>query len=231
MTYVPASGITPAHFGVFQRVASQLNRIIIVRNTNTKSTHWIELGYPPKPKSLEALHTSDKTGKVTALNESERQLARMHGFYVLEADGLARRSRTEALIKRFPMNTPDMNEPGQVIHPQQHKALVGDYDLQAVIDPAAKGRIIALATTNYGEAVANRTNPDVDRVIQALNAGMDQPRVMHGPHDLYKSFKGACTAFMPNGLAHQLTTESAVREFYDLIGRQTMEGSYKSAGR
>jgi len=224
--YLPSSGITPAHFAIFQKVARQENRIIVVRNTNTKSTHWIELRYPPKPKSLEPLHTSPKTGKVTATNDEERQMARREGFYVIDNDGVARRNPNDALPKPFPFNTNEMNEPGQVIHPQQRKALVGDYDLMGVIDPAAKGRVLALHSVN-GVEVSNRTNPDVARVINALNSQMDQPRVMHGPQDLYKSFRGACTAFLPDGSAKDLSTEQSVREFYKLIGRQTIAGSYR----
>lgn len=210
--YRPSSGVTLTPFAIFQRVAQQQWRIIIVRNTNTKSTPWIAQGYPPKPKALEGLNTSHKTGKVTVRNESERQFARREGFYVIDNDGIARRNPDEALQKRFPFGTNEMNEPGQVIDPQQQRAIVGDYDLMAVIDPAAKGRTIALAYS-YGKRVDNCTNPDVTRVINELNSQMDQKRVMHGPQDLYGSFKGPCTAFLTSGLTYELSTEQAVRLF------------------
>jgi hypothetical protein len=225
MAYLPSSGITPAHFAVFRSVAQQLNRIIIVRNTNTKSTMWIAKGYPPKPKNLEFLHTSARTGKVTVEGEDEKHKARREGFYVIDADGVARRQPHEALQKRFPFNTAEMNESGQVIDPIRQQALVGDYDLMGVIDNDAKGRVLALHSVN-GMAVANRTNPDVTRVMNALNSRMDQPRVMHGPQDLYKSFRGACTAFLPSGTVWELTTEQAVREFYKNIGRPTITGAH-----
>jgi hypothetical protein len=225
--YLPSSGITQAHFLIFQDVARQLNRIILVRNTNTKSTPWIDRRYPPKPKILEPLHTGERTGKVTATNPSERALARSAGFYVIDDDGVARRNPADALTKRFPFSTPDQNAAGQVIDPKSQLAFVGDYDLMGVIDPNAKGRVLALAASN-GVAVGNRTNPDVDRVINALNARMDQPRVMHGPQDLYKGFRGGCTVFLVDGSAENLPTEQKVREFYDKIGRQTMEGSYRA---
>jgi hypothetical protein len=225
MSYVPSSGITIQHFAAFQRVAQQLNRIIVVRNTNSKSTFWINQGYPPKPKKLEFLHTSDRTGKVTVLNEEEARRVRQEGFYVVDKDGFARRKPNEALQKRFPCGTADMNEPGQVIDPNSQRALVGDYDLMGVIDPDAKGRVIALHSS-HGMEVENRSNPDVNRVIDALNSQMDQPRVMHGPQDLYKGFRGACTAFMPNGLTWELSNEQKVKEFYASIGRETIAGSY-----
>lgn len=126
--YLPLSGITFAHFQVFQSVAQRLNRIIVVRNTNKRSTYWIERGYPPKPKILEALHTDEMTGKVTAMNPAEFMAARAAGFYVIDSDGIARRNRGEQLSKRFAFKTPDQNEPGQVIHPARQLALVGDYD-------------------------------------------------------------------------------------------------------
>lgn len=226
MSYLASSGITQTHFAVFQSVAQQLNRIIVVRNTNTKSTMWIAQGYPPKPKNLEFLHTSDRTGKVTVKDEDEKRKARQAGFYVVDTDGLARRQPHEVLQKRFPFSTPEMNEPGQVIDPLRQRALVGDYDLMGVIDPDAKGRVLTLHSVN-GVEVTNRSNPDVNRVIDALNKRMDQPRVMHGPQDLYKGFRGACTAFLPNGTVWELTTERAVRDFYDSIGRPTITGTHR----
>jgi hypothetical protein len=228
MAYILSSGMTRAHFDVFQRVAHKAdeNRIIVVRNTNTKSTHWIQMGYPPKPKSLEPLHTSAKTGKVTATNEEERKMARDEGFFVIDNDGIARLEPGVALPKRFPFNTTEMNEPGQVIHPKQMKALVGDYDLMGIIDPDAKGRVLVLHSVN-GVTVKNRSNPDVDAVMNKLNSQMDQPRVMHGPQDLYKGFKGACTAFLTEGEPVELKTEGKVKEFYSQIGRQTITGTYR----
>ncbi|HKQ86863.1 MAG TPA: anthrax toxin-like adenylyl cyclase domain-containing protein [Candidatus Acidoferrales bacterium] len=224
--YLPSSGITFAHFQAFQSVAQRLNRIIVVRNTNTKSTYWIERGYPPKPKVLEALHTDEKTGKVTATSPAEFAAARAAGYYVIDSDGIARRNRGEQLTKRFPFSTPDQNAPGQVIDPARQLSLVGDYDLMGVIDPNAKGRVITLISSN-GIPVENRTNPDVDRVINELNAMMREKRVMHGPQDLYKSFRGACAAFLNDGHVEDLNTEQRVRDFYARIGRETIAGSYR----
>jgi hypothetical protein len=225
--YLQSSGMTLAHFMAFVGTARRLNRIIVVRNTNTRSTFWIERGYPPKPKSLEKLHTGEMTGKVTAKDPAEAAAARAAGFYVIDADGIARRNRGEQLTKKFPFNTADQNAAGQVIDARTQLALVGDYDLMGVIDPDAKGRVLTLVASD-GMPVANRTNPDVDRVISDLNAHMDQPRVMHGPQDLYQSFRGGCTAFMPDGEVEELKTEQDVRTFYEKMNRQTIEGSYRA---
>ncbi|HXA56945.1 MAG TPA: hypothetical protein VNU84_05875 [Candidatus Acidoferrum sp.] len=227
--YLPSSGITAAHFRVFQTVASRPTRprIIVVRNTNIKSTPWIDKGYPPKPKVLEPLHTDEKTGKVTATDVAQIAMARSSGFYVIDQDGVARRNPADALSKRFPFNTADVNALGQVIEPGSQLAFVGDYDLMGVIDPKATGRTITLVASN-GIPVENRSNPDVAQTINDLNALMDRPRVMHGPQDLYKSFRGGCTAFLPDSNVEELLTEAKVREFYEKIKRQTITGSYRS---
>ena len=224
--YLASSGMTPDHFGVFQLVASQLQLIIIVRNTNRKSTPWIAKGYPPKPMSIKS-HTGAKTGKVTAANATEIQIAQAAGFYVLGADGIARRSPTEVLQKKFPFGTDEQNEPNQIIHPTQQRALVGDYDLLGVIDPAAKGRNITLVTSN-GAIVPNRTSPYVERVRNAVNPRLDQARVMHGAQDQYAGApdKDGSSAFLPNGLAVELTSPQKVIEFYQLLGRQFITGKY-----
>ena len=229
--YLPSSGITAGHFRVFQTVASRPNRLraIVVRNTNTRSTRWIDKGYPPKPKVLEPLHTDEKTGKVTATDATQIAMARSAGFYVIDLDGVARRNPADALSKRFPFNTPDMNAAGQVIEPASQLAFVGDYDLMGVIDPKSAGRTITLIASN-GIPVDNRTNPDVTQTINDLNMLMDRPRVMHGPQDLYKSFRGGCTAFLPDGNVEELLTEAKVRDFYDKIKRQTITGTYRTGG-
>ena len=227
--YLPSSGMTPTHFQVFRLVAQQKGRIIIVRNTNMASTRWIQLGYPPKPKDIE-IKTAKDTGKVTATNAVEKENARRKGFFVIDPDGLARGPQNVVMAKKFPLNTPDMNRVNQVIHPQKQLALVGDYDLQGVIDPAAAGRLLALVAS-HGEPVKNVSNPDVESVRAVLNSNFDQPRVMHGPEDLFKSFRGECTAFLDDGSVLALNTEQEVRAFYDSIGRQTRQGSYLPPGQ
>ena len=97
MAYIAESGITFAHYGVFEQVANALDRVIIVRNTNLLSTPWIELGYPPKPRSIK-IHTSHDTGKVTCVNADEIQKARAAGFYVIDADGFARIRRAPRFL-------------------------------------------------------------------------------------------------------------------------------------
>jgi hypothetical protein len=120
-----------------------------------------------------------------------------------------------------------MNEPGQVIEPKQRKALVGDYDLMGVIDPAATGRNLVLVTSN-GVKMNNLMSPDVERARAAINRRLDQPRVMHGAQDQFGDFpeSGGAAAFFPNGLVWELKDEQSIRGFYDLLNRQPITGTY-----
>jgi hypothetical protein len=223
--YLPSSGMPRRHFDQFQLVAQELGLIIIVRNTNPKSTLWIERGYPPKPVTIK-YHTSEKTGKVTAANPAEVNACRAANFYVIDADGIARRGPNDALPGSFPFGTGEQNEKGQVIDPKQKKALVGDYDLMGVVDPQAKGRNLTLVWSN-GVKMYDFTSPDVDRVRMAVNARLDQPRIMHGAQDQFADFPlGGATAFLRNGLGWELKNEQSIREFYTLLGRETIQGSY-----
>jgi hypothetical protein len=223
--YLPSTGMPPDHFTSFQAAAQELGLIIIVRNTNQKSRQWIEKGYPPKPMTIKC-HTSSKTGKVTATTPAEVAQCRAAGFYVLDSDGVARRARNDALPMQFPFNTPEMNEEGQVIDPVQKKALVGDYDLMGVVDPAAPGRNLVLVASN-GIRMSNLISPDVEKARAAVNRRLDQPRVMHGAQDQFGGFvESGAAAFFPNGLVWELKDGESVRGFYDLIKRQPITGSY-----
>jgi len=225
--YVPSSGMPRSHFDQFQRAAQELGLCIVVRNTNPKSTIWIERGHPPKPISLKC-HTSRKTGKVTAAREEEIRACRAAQFFVIDADGIARRRPNDAFPGKFPFGTAEQNEPGQVIHPAQGKALVGDYDLMGVVDPRAKGRNITLIWS-AGARIYDSTSPDVDRVRNFVNARLDQPRVMHGAQDQFGDFpEGGATAFLPNGMTWELKNGQSIRGFYELLGRETIMGSYRN---
>jgi len=227
------SGITPGHLKVFQQVAQRMNRIIAVRSTNPASTPWIERGFPGKPLAIK-IKTSKVTGIVTAVEENgalsvkDMITARSKGYYVVDADLVARNAGGEALELR----NPDWPlEPGQVIDPHQLKPLVGDYDLLGVIDPTAPGRNLVVAASE-GKIRTDWTNPMTRRVAAELNAGMDQPRVMHGAQDgLSGEYggipdKGGAVVFYPDGNAKYLATPAEVREFYDSINRQTIVGKY-----
>ena len=223
--YLPSTGMPQGHFASFQAAAEELGLIIVVRNTNPRSKPWIEKGYPPKPMTIKC-HTSKKTGKVTAVDSAEIAQCRAAGFYVIDPDTVARRKPQEVLPGRFPFNTPEMNEAGQVIDAAKRKALVGDYDLTGVIDPEAPGSNVVLITSN-GVRMSNLVSPDVEKARMAVNRRLDQPRIMHGAHDQFGDFpESGAAAFFPNGLVWELKDGQSIREFYDLIKRQPITGSY-----
>src|SRR5258708_31503125 len=119
MAYIAESGIAFTHYGVFEQVAHALNRVIVVRNTNPLSTPCIDLGYPPKPRSIK-IHTSHQTGKVTCVSADEIQKARAAGFYVINSDGFPRNAAGGALAMRFNLaDATGRDQPAQPIHSQQ----------------------------------------------------------------------------------------------------------------
>jgi len=228
MAYLEQSGITFTHYGIFEQTARGLGRVIVVRNTNMKSTPWIDKGYPPKPRRIKGgIHTSKQTGKVTCANADQVQKARAAGFYVIDADGFARNAAGAALPKRFDLAAKEeQNEAGQVIDSEQQLALVGDYDLLAVIDPLAPGRNIVIAAQN-GEAVEDRLGLEVERVMLYINPRFDQPRVMHGAHDQFDDLPdGGSTVFFTDGSSELIETRDQMANFYKFIGRETIKGSY-----
>ena len=228
------SGIAARHIKVFQKVAAAkggLNRIIAVRFTNTKSTKWIERGYPAKPLAVK-IKTNKRNGIVTRnadTTDKEVSDALNAGYYIVDELGVARNKAGKALD--LPEKTDWPLQPGQVIDGKQKKPLVGDYDLHSVIDPAAPGRVIAKKTDNYGVPVKDATNPDVKRVARALNSQMDQRRVLHGAHDLYDdlpSAKPGVIVFHPDGKIQLFGKVSQMQAFFKSIGRVTAKDKYPS---
>jgi hypothetical protein len=213
------AGMLPAHFQAVLRVAREQKMIIAFRNTNPLARKWIELGFPGKPMSVK-IKSSRTTGIVTATTPEEIRAARFAGFYVVDSDGVAR------IAPALSLPLKDVNWPvekGQVIHPDQLKPLVGDYDLLGVIDPTAPGRNIVLASEN-GVEVADRTNPIVKRVAAAINAQLDQPRVLHGAWDSFDDAgkAGGATVFFPDGTVLELNRSEFVAAWYQWMGRQSV---------
>lgn len=223
------AGMTTKHLQAFKAVAQQTQQIVLVRFTNPKSVRWIEKGFPAKPMSVK-VKTSPRTGIVTTNRLDEINDVSKAGYYVTQADGHAYSVLGKKL--ELPANKDWTFEPGQVIDPKVKKPLVGDYDLMAVVDPSAPGRNIALATDG-GVAVANRTNPAIERVRKLFNQMIGEERVMHGAHDSFGSLESAVskagdgvTVFKPNGDAILLESIDDLSRFYQSIGRQPITGSY-----
>lgn len=232
------AGMTVRHFRAFLKASREMKQIIAVRFTNPRSIPWIEKGFPAKPLTIKA-NTGAHSGIVTvaeASNPAKRakdiQEALDAGYLIMDPDGIARGAGGRTLDLRNRADWPV--EAGQVIDPTVGKPLVGDYDLLAVIDPSAPGRNITLAASD-GAAVANRTNPIIERVSRYVNELMGEQRVMHGAHDTFGDLNSAIKkqgdgsiVFFPDGEFRLMETLDDVEEFYRLMGRQTVKGKYNA---
>lgn len=229
--YIRQSGMTEPHFNAFRETARKENVIAVVRDTNPASTELIRKGCPGKPLTIK-FHTDQRTGVVMATDPEDLKRAYQLRYYVVDADGVARRP----IPGKFLNGKPAMEElkidgafwkveKGQVIDPALRKPVVGDYDLMGVIDPSAPGRNIALHAVK-GETPADISSPIVDRFAKAVNEQLDMPRVLHGAQDQFAGFRGGATAFLPDGSVRHLADEGAVQAFYKEIGRETIKGSY-----
>jgi hypothetical protein len=233
------SGMTETDFKIVQDVAEQMGVVIIVRNTNQASTPLIAAGCPGKGMDLSFLHTGERTGVVTAVTPDEVRTARNLGYFVLDADLVARGywkngdrfsvNGSEMLMKLdLSFRSPHWRlEKGQIIDPKQLKPVVGDYDLHGVAEVGSLGRNLALAT-NYGELVRDFNSPLVRKVSGVINSRLDQPRILHGAQDQYAGFRGGATAFFPSRVTLHMPDETAVELVYAALGRKTMAGRYQS---
>jgi hypothetical protein len=228
--YIPESGMTAAHFKAVQEVAQLQQVIAIVRNTNTASTPLIEKGCPSKPQTVKA-KTDARTGVVTAGNPKEIEQAYKAGYFVIDADGVARREVVEGgkpTKQELKIDAPFWSvAQGQIIDPEVKKPLVGDYDIQAVFSPKNPGQNIALVAKD-GVKVSNIESPIVRNFRSTVNQKLDRARMLHGAQDQFAGFAGGATVFMPDGTVRLLEGEGKVKAFYESIGRQTIQGKYVS---
>jgi hypothetical protein len=226
--YDPRSGMTQQHFRFFQEAAEETQTVAVVRNTSLKCMKLIEFGCPGKPLQIK-FNTSPQTGVVSARNAADIQTAYKQGYYVIDADRVARRK----VMRGGQEVTEEMRldgafwevEAGQIIDPALRKPVVGDYDLMGVMNPRNMGQNIALHARKDVN-VEDISSPIVERFRSAVNKKMDMPRVMHGAQDQFAGFRGGATVFYPDGRVIHLADEAAVETFYRSIRRETIKGSY-----
>ena len=248
-----ASGITSAHFLNIIECAREFESLIVVRNTNRKSTPWIEKGYPAKP--LEIKHkTSKRTGKVTVKTadcaqtvrhdepdsakalyakfpgldlEELRSAFRARGgfYYVIDAEGYALNCAGYRLSAE-PFDLADkleQHEMGQIIDPVRKKALVGDYDLLAVIDLDRVNQPDSPSLMRDDEYSGKHLSTHkIERIRGWLNHRFDQPRIMHGADEFYSADLpgGGSTAFWPSGHVELLEGCDDVAGWLRTVGRK-----------
>ena len=227
--YIRETGMPQGHFKAMQNSAEQTGLVAVVRNTNPASMKLIERGCPAKPLAIKA-NTSPTTGVVMAAKKSDVDAAMRQGYYVVDADGVARRTvikGRQKVVEELELRKPFWKvEPGQmIVGGRQPMPLVGDYDLMGVFDPANAGRNIALVTKG-GRKVADISGPEVSRFRAIANGKLDGDRCMHGAQDQFASFRGGATVFHPDGTVIYLKDADAVEDYYKSIARQPRDRSY-----
>lgn len=223
------TGMPRNHFRAMQASSRETGMIAIVRNTNPKSVPLIQKGCPAKPLPIKA-NTDPMTGVVTLKTKDEIRAAVREGYYVVDVDGVARRTimkNGKVTIDELKLDSPFWQvRPNQVIvGGKPPKPMTGDYDLMGVVDPKALGRNVALVAKD-GKKLVDVSGPNVTKFKSAINAKLDQNRVMHGAQDQFAAFRGGATVFYPDGRTVLLKSAKDVEDFYKTIGRQTRKGSY-----
>jgi len=236
------AGLPEGHLKIAIELAGKQNVMVIFRTTNPRGVQHIMNGHPPKGKDLIALNTDKITGKVTARTSKQWRIAAKKGYYILHKDGFAynrggkRLTGADGRPKKFDMrekgNFNEMtNRSGQVIDPKTRKSVVGDYDLQDVIQPHSQGRNLALVPESVGQ---NVSNPIVNRFGNAFNQRLraqgDVNRIVHGAdaqfmqyrHFRNGAFKGDAIGVMPDGRVVYLS-QSGLAKFYKSIGRSRLD--------
>ncbi len=236
------SGLPEAHLKLAVELARQQNVMVIFRTTNPRGVQHIMNGHPPKPKELIALNTDKITGKVTVRTSKQWSIATKKGYYILQKDGFAydrggqRLTGADGKPVKYDMSVKDnfgelTNRPGQVIDPKTRKAVVGDYDLQDVIQPDSAGRNLAPVPDKVSGDVRN---PIINKFANAFNARLqaqgDVSRIVHGAdaqfmqyrHFRKNAFKGDAIGILPDGRVVYFS-EAGLGNFYKAIGRSRLD--------
>lgn len=238
------SGLPEAHMKIALELAAQQKVMVIFRTTNPRGVQHILTGHPPKGKDLIALNTDKITGKVTAKTSKQWRIAMRakKKYHILQKDGYAYNRHGQRLTGpdgrplQFDMQAKGKfgeltNRPGQVIDPATRKAVVGDYDLQDVIQPHSPGRNLAAVPEAVGD---NVSNPIIDRFAKAFNSQLqargDTSRIVHGAdaqfmqyrHFRKNAFKGDAIGILPDGRVVHLS-EAGLGNFYKSIGRSRLD--------
>ena len=135
------------HFKAFQKVATDANKIIVVRLTKPASINLINRGAPAKGLDLSKakIECSARTGVATASGQSQIDEARNLGYYVVDVDGVARNKRGQSIP--FKAGVKWDVQPGQVIDPKLNKPITADYDISDVVDSKAQPIVVGVDST------------------------------------------------------------------------------------
>jgi len=238
-----AMGIPRAHFDDMVKAAHETEVVAIFRANKEVARKLIEKGSPGKPMFFK-FKTSKDTGVLTAETAEDIAKVRQHGYFLIEADGVARRTvmkQGKEVVEELPLkNTYWTVEKGQVIDPVLKKPVVGDYDLLGVAPLKSPGSSVAGVPDDV--AGGNWTGPWVEKYAEAANrrfvgkAG-NPPRVLHGAQDQYQGiakYQGltddTAYAVFPDGRVVMLHGKEQQQAFYDAIGRRPGGQAYPKPG-
>ena len=199
------SGMAGAHIKVVLEIAKERGLIIIFRNANPNCLKYIKRGFPAKPIEISA--KTQKDGLVRAISDAEYAQALNAGFMVVEKGGKKVAYLDNAgkvVTKDLPKSLANMSGytpwHGHIIHKNAELPLTGDYDLLSILDPKDLNKN-ATGTILGGKGSKSLTNAHDNDVIEALNKGFGDKRVLHGTHENYSAISkgGDVTVFMPDG--------------------------------
>ena len=229
-----AMGIPKSHFDDMVKAAKETEVVAIFRANKKEAMTLIEKGSPGKPMFFK-FKSNPKTGVLTAETAEDIAKVREHGYFLVEADGIARKRVMVAgkeVVEELPLKNPYWTvKPGQVIDPALKKPVVGDYDLLGVAPLKSPGSSVAGVPQDV--AGGNWTGPWVEKYAEAANrrfvgrAGRNPPRVLHGAQDQYQGiakYQGltddTAYAVFPDGRTVILKGREEQQAFYDAIGRK-----------
>ena len=228
--YDKRMGIPPEHFKILADAARDTDVIAILRANKEQFVDLIRHGAPGKPPFFK-FKTSPKTGVLTATDPVDIKLVQQKGYFLMDADGVARRTVVKdgkQVVEEFKPQNPFWTvEKGQVIDPKLKKPVVGDYDLLGVAPMKSKGSNVSGVPKDPVDG--DWTGPWVKKYSEAANSRLpkDTPRVLHGAQDSYKGkaeYMGltddTAYAIFPNGKVHIMQGKKAQEEFYKAIGRE-----------
>jgi hypothetical protein len=192
--YEARFGIARNHWLSFQRIATQMNKIILVRGGKEKAIPWIKRGFPAKP--LELKIKVDPNAGLLVAQQHEYSTVFKSGHYVVVKSG------GDYLVERKPASTLPLSQvapnlqgmcswtswvrPGLVLDRESGLPFTSDYDIAAVIDlddPRWGRTHLSEPQLDTPNLTSRFVQPVVDRVNAAMTLGtcvQGQPRARHG---------------------------------------------------
>jgi hypothetical protein len=228
-------GIPRKHLAAMAQAAKETNVVAVFRANKQAAIELIERGAVGKPKSLSipGFKSSPQTGVLTAAAPDQVAVATRNGYFLVEADGVARRTVMRGgkeVVEEMRLTNPYWRvETGQVIDPTGHP-VVGDYDGLGALPLESPGRNVVPVPKDT--AKGDWLGPDWERYMDVVNPKLDKMRVLHGAQDQFHNPTwGGLTddiayAVFPDGRAVVLAGKAEQQAFYEAFERQTAVGSY-----